>query len=274
MIEQSIIHFHIPKTAGSTIDSILAPCFRPEERFSCGSNFTGFNHFESNVYFSGLPDNEKMKYKYISGHVEYFLLQSYPAQHFSFTILRNPLDRMISMYYYILRTKTHHLYDVLHEDNVSLAGFMEGGFWHEIDNGMCRRLSGVCAQAPYGECSREVCELAKFNLANNLSFVGLQERFDESLFLLLYHLSALDRLDYTRANVNPFRKKPQEISSADRAVVLQRNAWDVELYAFARELYCQRNASLAARLQRPMQKFRHAMALKDVGATASAQSGS
>lgn len=263
MIEQSIIHFHIPKTAGSTISSILSPCFTPEELFYCGSNFTGLNHFESNVYFASLPDAEKVKYKFISGHVEYMLLQSFPAPHFSFTIIRNPLDRMISMYYYILRTETHHLHRTLHDDRVSLAGFMDGGFWHEIDNGMCRRLSGVCAQAPYGECSREVYELAKFNLANNLSFVGLQERFDESLFLLLYHLGALDRLDYTRTNVNPFRKKPQEISPADRAAVLRRNAWDIELYAFARELYNQRHGSLIAKLQRPMQKFRHAMALRD-----------
>lgn len=263
MIEQTVIHFHIPKAAGSTIDTILAPCFREEERFHCGNNFTKLNQFESNVHFSNMPDLEKAKYKYISGHVEYFLLHTFPEKHFSFTILRNPLDRMLSMYYYILRAKTHHLHNTLKDNNLSVIDFMEGAFWHEIDNGMCRRISGVCAKLPYGGCTEEVLNLAKFNLENNISFIGLQERFNESLFLLLYHLKSLDRLEYTKANVNQLRKMAREVPEEDKRAILRRNALDLELYAFARDVYAKRNKKFVEILRKPMQSFLNAMSLKE-----------
>lgn len=263
MIEQTVIHVHIPKAAGSTIDSILNPCFREEERFHCGVNFTGLSQFESNIYFSRMEDDRKRRFRYISGHVEYFLLQSFPARHFSFTLLRNPLDRIVSMYYYIRQSETHHLHRTLLDGGLSLVDFVEGGLWHEIDNGMCRRLSGVCDRIPYGECGEDVLKLAKFNLANNLSFVGLQERFDESLFLLLYHLQALERLEYSRVNVTRSRRKVQEIGGAERAAILRRNALDVELYAFARDLYTVRNRPAVEKLRKPMQRFLAAMSLKN-----------
>jgi len=233
-----------------------------EERFLCGQNFTGLNHYESNVYFSNMEDARKRQYKYISGHVEFFLLQSFPERHFSFTLLRNPLDRIVSTYYFILRAEGHHLYRTLHDNKLSLTDFVEGKLWHEIDNGMCRRISGICGSVPYGECGEDVLRLAKHNLAHNISFVGLQERFDESLFLLLYHLQALDRLEYTSVNVTSSRKKVQDISESARAAILRHNVLDLELYAFARDLYSLRNRPAAEKLRKPMQRFITAMSLK------------
>ncbi len=255
MIQVPIIHLHIPKAAGTTLTSLFKRCFSNDEVFLCGDNELGLNHFQSNVHFTGLDDDEKRKYKFIAGHVEFPLIESYPGRHFSFTFLRNPVSRLNSLYYYVKENSNHHMHSHVVKKDLSLRGFCELGLWHEVDNGMCRRLSGVVNDVPYGECDETVLDLAKENLKNNISFVGIHERFDESLFLLLFFLDALELLEYERKNTTGIKRSVAEMVSEDRIAVNSYNQYDLELYSFARELYATKYHEVKIALHKPLNHY-------------------
>ncbi|MEL7642363.1 MAG: sulfotransferase family 2 domain-containing protein [Solidesulfovibrio sp.] len=258
-----IIHMHIPKTAGSTTTTMLLQSFRDDEVFLCGNNKFNLNHYQSNIYFTSLPDEEKARYKFIAGHVEFALIQSYPAPHFSFTFLRNPISRINSMYFYIKQNPRHHLHALLVNDNVSMEAFCRLKLWHELDNGMCRRLSGLADAVPYGQCDNAVLERAKYNLTNNISFFGLQERFNESIFLLLYSLDDLSSLEYRRQNTTKVKKNDRSLTDSEHEALTECNQYDLQLYEYARELYAVRNKPLTTLLAKPLNSYLLAMKKKE-----------
>ncbi len=59
MLEIPIIHLHIPKAAGTTLASLFQNVFSNQEVFLCDNNELGLNHFQSNVHFTCLDDDEK-----------------------------------------------------------------------------------------------------------------------------------------------------------------------------------------------------------------------
>jgi hypothetical protein len=82
---------------------------------------------------------------------------------------------------------------------------------------------------------------AKLHL-ERFAFVGLLERFDESMLLCGIRLGWRN-VHYVKANVN--RHKPADaISPAARAAIVARSGRDVELYRWAAERFA---AALAAR---------------------------
>ena len=79
---KKFVFVHIPRNGGTSITKALRPF---------GNEFSFSNHM------SALEIIQKI------GDVEYQSL-------FSFAIVRNPWDRQVSFYHYILRDKTHHLH--------------------------------------------------------------------------------------------------------------------------------------------------------------------
>jgi len=231
---KTIVFLHIPKTGGSTVSNIIKRNFEEDECYICGSR--GESQYQSNLNFISLDENQKRKYKFIAGHVELILLQSLPQEHFSFTFLRNPVDRMISMYYYILANEKHHLHEIVSKNRLSIKEFMAAKLWHELDNGMVRRLSGVRDLIPYGQCDSQLLESAKFNLLNNISFFGFLERFDESIFMLSKIVGLKDIL-YTKKNVTKKKPKRKDIDKDSIDAIVEYNKLDIELYNFARNHY-------------------------------------
>nr|WP_300908623.1 hypothetical protein [uncultured Desulfovibrio sp.] len=109
-------------------------------------------------------------------------------------------------------------------------------------------LAGVFAQ---DRDMDEVLALAKKHLKECFCLVGIQERFDESLLLLSEEIG-LHRLYYERRNM----LRPGAISGIDdrdRALAAELNSADMELYAYACELFEQRveeaGPAFAARLR-------------------------
>lgn len=96
----------------------------------------------------------------------------------------------------------------------------------QFSNFMTKRIAGS-----------EDLKKAKCALMDEYSFVGLMERFDESLVLMKDQLN-LPNLDvrYQRKNTNP-RLDQDALTLADdvQKRITERNALDIELYKFAQE---------------------------------------
>lgn len=88
-----IVFLHIPKTAGQTIHSELsrlvgAPAVSPVR-----------------VHTQAAPGAAQMPpgYSLYSGHIDWEALDDLPADRFTFTVLRDPLERIASFYFYLRR---------------------------------------------------------------------------------------------------------------------------------------------------------------------------
>ncbi len=232
---KTIVFLHIPKTAGTSIVNFLIKGLdlKEEEVYNCG--FRAKTHIEGNINFIKLSSYEKQKYKFICGHVEYFLLQSIDYPHFSFTLLRNPVDRIISLYFYILENEKHHLHKIVKENKMNISDFMRSGLWIELDNGMLRRLIGAL-NVPYGRCNYKMLEVAKYNLENKINLFGFQEKFDEFINIIS-DIFSIENRSYKKENVTKNRKSLDDIDKEAINIIKIFNTLDLELYDYALNLY-------------------------------------
>jgi hypothetical protein len=113
----------------------------------------------------------------------------------------------------------------------------------QLNNLATRFLSG--APSPMDELPASALEDAKGNL-RGFAFIGIQERFAESIVLLqrTLGLGLVPRESYQNRHVSRNRPSVDEIPDEQRALIEDCNRLDVELYSFGAELF--ENAVAAA----------------------------
>jgi hypothetical protein len=82
----SVIFLHIPKTAGQSVHGFLHAQFQPEEFCPARENFQ----------LLPIPIERLQKYRLFSGHLDWSLLDAVPEPRFVFTVLRRPIERILS----------------------------------------------------------------------------------------------------------------------------------------------------------------------------------
>lgn len=98
------VFYHIPKCAGSTFTYHIQKRFDPSEFIALYLRFTGATRFfnrqeEVEHHLNALSEAEKEKLRVIYGHQVYYdiyKLFDRPTRYL--TLLRNPIDRMVSLY--------------------------------------------------------------------------------------------------------------------------------------------------------------------------------
>lgn len=85
---------HLPKTAGTSVRHFLAKFFRPEE--ICPAGFRG--------EFRALSDDQLATYRVFAGHLDWEDLDRVEGPSFTFTVLREPRERVLS-YYFFMRAR-------------------------------------------------------------------------------------------------------------------------------------------------------------------------
>jgi sulfotransferase famil protein len=223
MKRKTIIFLHIPKTGGLTLSKIALQNYSPNAIY----RIDGSRPQESQEEFRNLPDTRKMEIDFLEGHLSFGIHEYTPKPSTYMTILRDPIDRVISAYYYMLTTHDHPFHERTNEFK-SIEEFLESKTFNFINNGQVRLLSDS-DNLNYGECPKELVDIALLNLRNHFSFVGLLERFDD------YLVSCYKNLDwsypvYTKVNVTKHRPKKNQISDKARKIIANHNVLDIELY--------------------------------------------
>lgn len=98
-----------------------------------------------------------------------------------FTMLREPLSRLCSLYNYLLEID---LYKSINEENMSFKTFLESGIAMAADNGMTRMLTNNDFDSvSNGGVPESLALEAIKNLDNHFEAVGLTEQYERSLEL-------------------------------------------------------------------------------------------
>jgi hypothetical protein len=86
-----IIFLHLPKTAGQTVHETLLECFG--EGAVCPARF--------NDDLRKMSISDINRYSIFSGHMDWSLLDCVKGHRYVFTVLRRPLDRILSFYFFL-----------------------------------------------------------------------------------------------------------------------------------------------------------------------------
>jgi hypothetical protein len=217
-----VLFIHIPRTGGLTLARILARNYRPEFTFVFDSSDVA----SSIARYDRLHCDRRGQLRLITGHIP-FGIHTIVGKGSYMAMLRDPVERVISIYEFIRRRRAHRLHSRV--SRMTLAEFLESGLHDDASNGQCKWLSGPDGIAPRNVCGHDLLELAWQNIADESVAVGLTERFDESLILFRRRFGWA-RLAYARENSLPRRTKTDSMDHDILDTIRRHNALDIELY--------------------------------------------
>lgn len=238
-----IAFIHIPKTAGTTLNSILARQYSPDEIHEVMMRGMSWIAPEPTIVPRPLISFSKIhrlkaalkcsrRPRVIHGHFDLSIIKLLPAGARCFTLLRDPIERAISHYYHYRRMTADPIHPLAMRS--TLAQWVGACGLVEMDNGQTRRLAGEM-KLPCGRVTPVMLERAKSNLAG-FAVVGLTERFEESLILLQRAFNwPLHRLP--ARNVGENRPPRTEVGAEAMRAIEDSNRFDLDLYRFACGLF-------------------------------------
>ena len=233
MKSETLLFLHIPKAAGTTLSRVIERHIPARAHYRLGANAQA-----AVQRYNEMPAADRARYQLISGHFPYGVHEQVPGAHAYFTLLREPVDRTASFYYFLLQHPRHPLHRAMSPaQRGALAEYARTTRDTVMDNGQTRLLAGDWGTVPFGACTPAMLQQAKRNLAT-MDVVGLTERFDATL-LLLGQRFGWTQLGYRRANRNRVRPPRVALSPAERLALLALNELDVQLYAYAAERFQQ-----------------------------------
>lgn len=172
----------------------------------------------------------------VVGHVHFGVHRYLPEPATYMTMLRDPVDRVVSHFYYVLSDPAHYLHKRIKDGGYTLLEFAITRVSHELDNDQVRWLTEA-HHFDVERVDRNLLEQAKWNLEHGIAALGLMERFDQSLRCFEAAFGWERRHVQERKNVNRERPPLSEIDPAALQAIREVNRYDVELYEFARALF-------------------------------------
>jgi hypothetical protein len=248
MITDKLLFLHIPKTAGTSVHNVLHRHFSKKEQleinvFAEGKNLENF----SKEYLDEL--------RLVRGHFSFGEHRVFGDVKFEYTtMLREPVDRCVSHYYYNLAEQDKKKKPGGRRINVSLKELCERGDFLFVDNAQVRFLSGN-PKVAIGSVTREMMEEAWNNLQKHFPVIGIQEQFD-AYILMLCDRYELNLPYYRKQRVNKGRKAVAELDEETRRAVAARNILDIELYERVKKKVMDEIESKGEGFQNRIKKFK------------------
>lgn len=233
--QKALIFLHIPKTAGGTLHRIIRRQFPNNATYDTFVVDSAGARIRADA-FKQLPEEARGRIRYLRSHYPFGLHEYIPQQSTYVTLLRHPVDRMISLYYYTLQSPGHPLYEKLISGNMSLDDYVRSELATRQANLQTRFVSGHWSLTDSGTSPSDILETAKRNIQEHFDIVGLSEMFDESLALLRRAFGWRNAL-YTKRNVSKGRPRKEDIAKDTFRLIERHNEQDLELYNYAKERF-------------------------------------
>ena len=229
------LFLHIQKTAGSPIVRLARLSLSSDEVMSHGDYLKG-------DYFRGKLPGDFKDCTFISGHFGFDFARQIRDNRYFFTFLRNPLERVLSFYYFCKSRDPNEFEIYALSQQVSLDEFLQMGMKDSlvkecIWNHQAWQLAhgwGNSEQRPvsYFEPD-EILDLAIRHL-EEFSHIGFTETFEDDRDMILAALGIIPPKEKIVSNANPGRltskdlprstlKLLEELTHLDRA--LYEEAW-------------------------------------------------
>ncbi len=240
--KEIVIFSHIPKTAGTTIRKIM------DEQYG-KKNVIGHQKLTS------IPQVKMDQVEAIYGHCRFGIHKEifHPCTYI--TMLRDPVERVISTYYYAKRKEKNRMHQLA--NSRGFKEFIEEELMHRrapLINHQTRFISGE---------KKPNLEKAIENIHEYYTVVGITELFDESIFLMKTFLG-WHHLDYTKENVTVNRPKQHDLPQETIDLIKEYNQLDIELYNYSKNLLIENINALDSSLRKELQAFKNSRVIGEV----------
>lgn len=231
---KKIIFLHIPKAGGTTLYSVI------QRNYDANRIYTLAGTRHAMQEFMNLPSEEINRYDCVQGHMG-FGFHKYFAEDLKYiTLMRDPLKRVVSLYFYILRTPQHYLYNLLTSARMGLNEFVESGATPELYDGQTRLLASESGLGITFDDKRRLdrsdLARAKQHLRDFFILVGTLDQFDEFL-LAAQRILGWEDVSYEKKNVRHGQTAISDIDDRTLKAISANNEIDFELYNYAQELF-------------------------------------
>ncbi|UFZ06408.1 sulfotransferase family protein [Bradyrhizobium ontarionense] len=230
---RQLCFMHIGKTAGTSLQHALFEAMKGTAIFH-----------ESLENFDEVSSSEISLNDLVIGHFNYQHTAKLRPDRFLLTFLRDPVERVISSYYFLRTDSPISSYSrraIEIAQGTTLTEFLkcdDPAVRMVTENYQAKAIARD-VRPEYQAAIRDLRGEAERNLSS-FDFVGIVEHFNEAVA----SLSLMVGIDLTakRLNVNKIRASAPPVSSSDIESIRQLNAVDLALYDKARSLFERRRA--------------------------------
>jgi hypothetical protein len=267
-----LIHLHIRKTGGTSLNSAIKHAFRRHEIFELyaqgGSDNTGLNIAHLDDVSGALTKFGLDRVRYISGHIPYGLHRLFGDRAKYFTLVRNPIERAISNFFDFKKSKRNRFF-CRNGKPLSFEEYVESRDDVHLNNYQVRVLSGsadfhsVRSQSGPRELvfgppveARHLNQ-AKRNIEERFLVAAPLEQLTESaLMLRIIYGWPMRRLHNEYKHRNEDRPQIGRIPASLIKKVEDSNLYDLELYQWVKDHFAAKRKLFEPRLSNDLIRFR------------------
>lgn len=242
----AVIFLHIGKTAGSTLGNIIDRQYANNRLFVIFSN-------EDNEKFKNQPEAHRANIQCLRGITYYGIHNAIPKPATYFTLLRHPLDRVISQYFHNQRRRAR----------MSIEMKKEPTIWDFLNKQPQQAtlqlrmiVGGDTMEGAFSQTlPDDALDIAKAHLEQHFSVVGLVDQFDETL-MLLKQTYGWRSINYGQRNVAPNRSQRDQLGPKAIARIEQMIVPELELYEWVQKRFEETLARQSPDFTENLAKFR------------------
>lgn len=222
--QKRILFDHLHKCGGSSLNKYLETHYLRRKIFSTNGRKPEMSIEE----FKSFPESKRHSYELVKGHLANQLIDYIHPQHLKITVLRNPVDRIASLYYYAKESPKHYLFHKINDSEMSLEDFSASNASNEIINRYTTHFSGyTLADAktnPEDALNEALNTLKKYNV------IGILDNFLPFTDTLRLQAGLKHKYQNKKVNVTRKRATLDEIQPSTVKKIEEINYLDIALY--------------------------------------------
>jgi Sulfotransferase family len=223
------VFVHVPKTAGTS--------FHHAMRNALGAHAVSPSFIATNM--TPMQARRLDRFDVISGHISMADVWRYFSDRAVLTILRDPIDRCLSWYYFARKDSTPSFAsDFEAAKTHDLESFFDLDYRVTYRNVFNRQVRQLGDHVLNESADLDQAHEAAMTVLRSAMWVGRQETLTADLETLGMRLPELAGLSMSTLNATGERSSAAEVNPKVIKRIRELNAYDLDLYAFASDEIC------------------------------------